>query len=79
MKLEKNEILKALETITVPGEGVNMVESGAVNNIQVFGDEVVVDITINNPSLQARKKTEVEIFKGYSQGGLRKGKNHCKC
>ncbi|MDT0606670.1 Mrp/NBP35 family ATP-binding protein [Croceitalea rosinachiae] len=63
MKLDKKEILKALEHITVPGEGQNMVESGAVTNIQVFGDEVEVDITIKNPSLQARKKTEVEILK----------------
>ncbi|MGB5821042.1 MAG: Mrp/NBP35 family ATP-binding protein [Saonia sp.] len=63
MKLDKKEVLKALEEITVPGEGKNMVESGAVTNIMVFGDEVVVDITINNPSLQARKKTEVEILK----------------
>jgi len=74
MKLEKNEILKALETITVPGEGVNMVESGAVNNIQVFGDEVVVDITINNPSLQARKKTEVEILKAIHREVYEKAK-----
>lgn len=63
MKLNKKDILKALENITVPGEGKNMVESGAVKNIMVFGDEVVVDITISNPSLQARKKTEVEILK----------------
>ncbi|QCW98605.1 Mrp/NBP35 family ATP-binding protein [Aggregatimonas sangjinii] len=63
MKLDKKEVLKALEHITVPGEGKNMVESGAVKNIQIFGDEVEVDITINNPSLQARKKTEVEILK----------------
>lgn len=63
MKLDKKEILKALETITVPGEGKNMVESGAVTNIMTFGDEVVVDVTIKNPSLQARKKTEVEILK----------------
>ena len=63
MKLNKQDILKALEHITVPGEGRNMVESGAVKNIQVFGDEVEIDITINNPSLQARKKTEVEILK----------------
>jgi ATP-binding protein involved in chromosome partitioning len=63
MKLEKKDILKALENITVPGEGQNMVESGAVKNIQIFGDEVEVDITIGNPSLQARKKTEVEILK----------------
>lgn len=63
MKLKKQDILKALEHITVPGEGLNMVESGAVKNIQIFGDEVEIDITINNPSLQARKKTEVEILK----------------
>ncbi|SMC44349.1 Mrp/NBP35 family ATP-binding protein [Cellulophaga tyrosinoxydans] len=63
MKLEKKDILKALELITVPGEGKNMVESGAVKNIQIFGDEVEIDLTIANPSLQARKKTEVEILK----------------
>ena len=63
MKLDKKDILKALEQITVPGEGQNMVESGAVKNIQIFGDEVEVDVTIANPSLQARKKTEVEILK----------------
>ena len=40
-----------------------MVESGAVTNVQVFGDEVEVDLTIGNPSLQAKKKTEVEILK----------------
>lgn len=63
MKLNKKDVLKALENITVPGEGKNMVESGAVTNVQVFGDEVEVDVTIKNPSLQARKKTEVEILK----------------
>ncbi|WMI66355.1 Mrp/NBP35 family ATP-binding protein [Aestuariibaculum sp. YM273] len=63
MKLNKKDILKALESITVPGEGQNMVESGAVTNVVVFGDEVVVDITIKNPSLQAKKRTEVDILK----------------
>jgi len=63
MKLIKADILKALEKISAPGEGQNLVESGAVTNVQVFGDEVEVDVTIRNPSLQARKKTEVEILK----------------
>ena len=40
-----------------------MIESQAVKNIVVFGDEVVVDITISNPSLQAKKRTEVDIMK----------------
>ncbi len=63
MKLNKQDILKALETITVPGEGQNMIASGAVKNVITFGDEVVVDITIANPSLQAKKRTEVDIIK----------------
>ena len=63
MKLNKQDILKALENISAPGEGQNMVESGAVKNVVTFADEVIVDITINNPTLQAKKKTEVEIMK----------------
>jgi len=63
MKLNKQDILKALETISVPGEGGNMVETGAVKNVMTFGDEVIVDITITNPSLQAKKRTEVDILK----------------
>ena len=63
MKIDRKEVLKALETISAPGEGKNMVESGAVTNVMTFGDEVVVDITIANPTLQAKKKTEVEILK----------------
>ena len=63
VKLNKQDILEALKTISAPGEGENMVDSGAVTNVVVFGDEVVVDVTIKNPTLQARKKTEVEILK----------------
>lgn len=62
-KIDKKSVLEALRKITVPGEGKNMVDSGAVQNIVVFGDEVVVDVVINNPSLQAKKRTEVEIMK----------------
>jgi ATP-binding protein involved in chromosome partitioning len=62
VKLKKQDILEALKAITVPGEGENMVDSGAVTNVVTFADEVIVDITIKNPSLQARKKTEVEIL-----------------
>ena len=63
MNLKKNDIEQALKTITVPGEAQNMVDSHAVKNIIVFGDEVIVDLTISNPSLQAKKRTEVDILK----------------
>jgi len=61
MKIDKKQVLEALKKITVPGEGANMVDSGAVTNVNIFGNEVMVDITITNPAMQARKKTEAEI------------------
>ena len=62
MKLVKNDVEKALTTISLPGGGKNLLESGAIQNIVVFGEEVVIDLTLQNPSLQARKKMEVEIL-----------------
>lgn len=63
MKLEKSEILKALESITVAGEGKNMVESGAVKNIITFGDEVIVDLVLNTPAMHIKKRAEVDVMK----------------
>lgn len=63
MKLDRKEILKALETISVAGEGNNMVESGAVQNVMTFGDEVVVDLTLSTPALHIKKRAEVDVMK----------------
>ncbi len=63
MSFKKQDIYGALEKITAPGEGKNLVESNSVTNVVVFGKEVIVDVTINNPSLQAKKKMEVEVMK----------------
>ncbi len=74
MKLEKSEILKALETITVAGEGKNMVESGAVKNIITFGDEVVVDLVLTTPALHIRKRAEVDVLKAIHEKVYEKAK-----
>ena len=63
MNISKQAIQEVLERLTAPGEGQNLVASGSLKNINVFGDEVVLDLVIKNPSLQARKKVEVEILK----------------
>ena len=63
MKLDKNNILKALETITIAGEGKNMVESGAVTNVVTFGDEVVVDLLLHTPAMHIKKRAEDDIKK----------------
>jgi ATP-binding protein involved in chromosome partitioning len=63
MKLDRKEILKALETITVAGEGKNMVESGAIANVLTFGDEVVIELVLHVPALHIRKRAEDDIKK----------------
>jgi ATP-binding protein involved in chromosome partitioning len=63
MTFDKQAVLIALKTITAPGEAENMVDSGVVKNVVIFGDEVVVDVTISNPTLQAKKRIEVDIMK----------------
>jgi ATP-binding protein involved in chromosome partitioning len=63
MKLDRKEILKALETITIAGEGKNMVESGAIANVVTFGDEVVVDLVLHTPAMHIKKRAEDDIKK----------------
>ena len=63
MKFKKKQILKALETITVAGEGKNMVESGAVKNVMTFADEIVVDLVLSSPAMHIKKRAEVDVIK----------------
>ena len=74
MNISKQAIQEVLEGLTVPGEGQNLVASGALKNINVFGDEVVIDLVLKNPSLQARKKVEVEILKSIHSDVYNKAK-----
>ena len=63
MKIDRKDILKALETITIAGEGKNMVESGAIANVITFGDEVVVDLVLHTPAMHIKKRAEDDIKK----------------
>ena len=63
MKFKKEQILKALETITVAGEGKNMVESGAVKNVMTFADEIVVDLVLSSPAMHIKKRAEADVIK----------------
>ena len=63
MSFKKEDIYKALDTITAPGEGKSLIENNNVTNVVRFDNEVEVDVTISNPTLQAKKKIESEITK----------------
>ncbi len=62
MKLNYQDVLEALKTITAPGAEQNLIDSKVVTNVMIFGDEVDIDVSLSNPSLQARKKLEVIIL-----------------
>jgi len=63
MKFNKQDIFKALESISLAGEGKNMVESGAVLNVITFADEVIVDIKMTTPAMHIKKRAEEDIIK----------------
>lgn len=74
MQLKKQEIYKALETISVAGEGQNMVESGAIQNIVTFADEVIVDLKLSTPALHIKKRAEVDVMKAIHEHVYEKAK-----
>lgn len=63
MSISKKDILAALETISAPGEGKNMIESGAVQNVMTFADEVVVDLKLSSPAMHIKKRAEADVIK----------------
>ena len=63
MDLTKQNITKTLEKVNMSGSKDDIVSSGILKNVQVFGDQVDIDIVVSNPALQARKKLEVDIMK----------------
>jgi ATP-binding protein involved in chromosome partitioning len=63
MKITKEAVINSLKTVSLPGEGGNIIDEGVVSNIMIFNDQVDIDLQLQNPSLQARKKLEVTILK----------------
>ncbi len=62
MKITKEAVINSLKTVSLPGEGGNIIDEGVVSNIMIFNDQVDIDLQLQNPSLQARKKLEVTIL-----------------
>ena len=63
MKISKEDVINSLKTISLSGDNENIIDKGSVSNVMIFGDQIDIDLKLNNPSLQARKKLEVLILK----------------
>ena len=63
MKIEKKQIENALSAVKMPEGDKSIWESEVVKNIQIFGTEIILDLEINNPTLQYKKRVEVDCMK----------------
>jgi ATP-binding protein involved in chromosome partitioning len=63
MKINKQDIFNALKTISVAGEGENMVDSGQVQNVVTFADEVIVDLLLTTPAMHIKKRAQADVEK----------------
>lgn len=61
MNLNKQTVTEALQAVKSPAGNVSITESGELKNIQVFGNEIDIDIEVKSPALNIRKKLEEEI------------------
>ena len=74
MKLTEEVIVAALKHVFLPNEEQNIVDSGAIKNIQLFGSDVELDLEIKNPTLQYKKKVEVDCLKAIHDYAYEKSK-----
>ena len=63
MNINKQQIEKALSLVKMPEGDKSIWESGVVKNIQIFGTEIILDLEITNPTLQYKKRVEVDCLK----------------
>lgn len=63
MGYKKSDITEALRKVLSTDTNNDLVEAGHVKNIQIFGEEVILNVVTLSPALHVKKKLEVEILK----------------
>lgn len=59
--MQKKDIFDILDRLTLPGEGQSISQSGAITNINIFGHEVIIDLTLKTPALHIKKRVISDI------------------
>jgi ATP-binding protein involved in chromosome partitioning len=63
MGYTKSDIHESLKKVRSTDTNNDLVAAGHVKNIQLFGDEAVIDVISLSPALHVKKKLEVDILK----------------
>lgn len=61
MKPSKDIILSLLKTIYLENGETDIVSNKSITNVIVFENEVIIDLEINNPTLQSKNKVKASI------------------
>jgi ATP-binding protein involved in chromosome partitioning len=61
--MNKQDILKALESVFSSDNGKSIVANNSVKKVEVVDKRVLVEINIGNPTLQAKKRVEADVIK----------------
>ncbi|MCT4622989.1 MAG: Mrp/NBP35 family ATP-binding protein [Schleiferiaceae bacterium] len=72
--LKKAEVMQALSHVQATDNSSNIVDAKHVTNVQIFGDEVEVDVICTQPTLHIKKKLEVDILKAVHEHANPKAK-----
>ncbi len=72
MKISKDQIIDALKGVKAQGSQEDLVKLGSIRNIVIFGTEVMLDVITTNPTLQAKKKLEVDVLKAIHENVYKK-------
>ncbi len=65
--MQKKDIINLLDQLTLPGEGQSISQSGSVSNINIFGKEIVIDLTLKTPALHIKKRVVADITKAIKE------------
>ncbi len=62
MKSVKDKILSTLRTVRLNNEKFDIVSNNSVTNVVVFENEILIDLEIENPTLQSKNKVKALII-----------------
>ena len=65
--MRKSEIEDLINKLTVHGTDQTLGAIEGLTNLQIFGEELIIDLTLPNPNLQARKKTEAVVVEAIQE------------
>lgn len=60
--LNKEIISEILSDFTFENDNIDVISKGSVKNVVVFGNEIIIDLEVINPTLQSKNSTKKQLF-----------------